>query len=103
MGRGEADHQAADWQTVSEHLLHAAAVGGEDLRALCLTSYGGVLGAASEVLEPATLIALIPEQGAVAYFVPFVEAAVRRWSAAGFAKRLQQDVHAAALRDRLQA
>lgn len=95
--------KAADWQAVSEHLLRAAALCGEDLRTLCLTSYGGILEAASEVLEPAALIALIPEQGAVTYYVPFVEAAVRRWSAAGIAKRLQQDVHAAALRDRLQA
>ena len=72
---------------------------GEPAKALCLDSYGAVVAHVSTVVDPADLLAILPEQGALAYFLPVIESSLLRWSAGALARRLLADAHETAARE----
>ena len=98
---GGAAGQLEDWKAVSEQLLRTAAASSDDdaVRSLCLDSYGALLAHISAVVDPGELLAMLPEQGSLAYFLPIVEAALLRWSSGALARRMLADAHETAARE----
>ena len=82
---------------MSETVLRTASVADGTARSHWLECYGAVLEQASVLLSPTDLLVLMPEQGSLAYYLPYLDAALQRWSASDLAQRLLDGARQAAL------